>query len=65
MSDGDDAEEAYRDAIDHLAQTSALVDLARTHLLFGEWLRRAKRRTDARHHLGIAHEMFLAMGADR
>jgi DNA-binding NarL/FixJ family response regulator len=64
VSDGADAEEAYRDAIDHLAQTSALVDLARTHLLFGERLRRAKRRTDARHHLGIAHEMFLGMGAE-
>ena len=64
MSDGADAEDAYHDAIDHLGQTQALVDLARTHLLFGEWLRRAKRRTDARHHLGIAHEMFVGMGAD-
>ena len=40
------------------------VDLARTHLLFGEWLRRAERRTDAHDHLQIAHEMFLAMGAE-
>ena len=64
ISDGTDAEDAYRQAIDHLARTQSLVDLARTHLLFGEWLRRAKRRTDARHHLAIAHEMFLGMGAD-
>jgi hypothetical protein len=64
VSDGADADDAYSRAIDHLAHTSALVDLARTHLLFGEWLRRAKRRTDARHHLGIAHEMFVGMGVD-
>jgi DNA-binding CsgD family transcriptional regulator len=64
VSAGVDADAAYLEAIDHLAQTSALVDLARTHLVFGEWLRRAKRRSDARHHLGIAHEMFLRMGAE-
>jgi DNA-binding CsgD family transcriptional regulator/tetratricopeptide (TPR) repeat protein len=64
VSDDADAEEAYRDAVDHLGRTSAVVDLARSHLLFGEWLRRAKRRTDARHHLGIAHDLFLGMGAD-
>ena len=40
------------------------MDLARTHLLFGEWLRQAKRRTDARHHLAVAQEMFLGIGAD-
>jgi DNA-binding CsgD family transcriptional regulator len=64
VGDGADAEAGYHDAIDHLAQTSARVDLARTHLLFGEWLRRAKRRTDAREHLQLAHDMFLDMGAD-
>jgi DNA-binding CsgD family transcriptional regulator len=64
VSDGADADAAYRDAVDHLAQTSARVDLARTHLLFGEWLRRAKRRTDARRHLQTAHDMFLDMGAE-
>jgi DNA-binding CsgD family transcriptional regulator len=64
VNDGAAAEAAYRDAVDHLAQTSARVDQARTHLLFGEWLRRAKRRTDARHHLQTAHEMFLGIGAD-
>jgi len=39
------------------------MDLARTHLLYGEWLRRENRRADARAHLGIAHDMLSAIGA--
>ena len=58
------AEDHYREAIDRLGRTRMVVYLARTHLLYGEWLRREHRRVDAREHLGIAHEMFVRMGAE-
>jgi hypothetical protein len=45
--------------------TRGKADLARTHLLYGQGLRRAKRRRDARQELRIAHDMFAAMGVDR
>jgi len=63
-NDDADAEGAYVESINQLKQSRAVVDLARTHLLYGQWLRRARRRRDARHQLRTAHDMFTAMGAN-
>jgi DNA-binding NarL/FixJ family response regulator len=63
LSDGADADLGYQESVEHLTRTSAQVQLARSHLLYGEWLRRANRRLDARAHLRIAHDMLSAMGA--
>jgi DNA-binding CsgD family transcriptional regulator len=64
LADSSDAEDAYAEAISHLERSRAALDLARAHLLYGQWLRRAKRRVDARHHLRIAHDMFQNTGAE-
>ncbi len=63
LTDGDDAEEACLEAISQLEHCHAAVDLARAHLLYGQWLRRAKRRRDARRQLRTAENIFHAMGA--
>jgi DNA-binding CsgD family transcriptional regulator len=62
LSDGDKAEGGYREAIDRLGRTRIRVDLARAHLVYGEWLRRENRRTGARTQLRTAYEMLAAMG---
>jgi DNA-binding CsgD family transcriptional regulator len=65
LAEGAEAEDAYRESISQLERCRMAVDLARAHLLYGQWLRRVKRRRDARVDLNAAHEMFARMGAER
>ncbi|OKI54660.1 helix-turn-helix transcriptional regulator [Micromonospora sp. CB01531] len=60
----EDAEPKFREAIERLGRARVRAELARAHLLYGEWLRRAKRRIDAREELTKAEEMFAAMGME-
>jgi DNA-binding CsgD family transcriptional regulator len=64
LADGHGAEDAYAEAISTLGRSHAALDLARAHLLYGQWLRRAKRRIDARRQIRTAHAMFQNIGAD-
>jgi DNA-binding CsgD family transcriptional regulator len=63
VSDGQDAEHLYREAIDRFGRTPLRVDLARARLVYGEWLRRQRRQRDARDQLGRAYEIFDSAGA--
>jgi DNA-binding CsgD family transcriptional regulator len=64
MSEGEDADACYSEAIERLERTRIRVELARARLLYGEWLRRDGRRVDARDQLRTAHEMFSRFGAE-
>jgi RNA polymerase sigma factor (sigma-70 family) len=61
---GGHADDLYAEAIERLARTRVAADLARAHLLYGEWLRRQRRPLDARNELRIAHEMFTGFGME-
>jgi DNA-binding CsgD family transcriptional regulator len=63
VSDGQDAEDLYREAIDRFGRTRLRMELGRAHLVYGEWLRRQRRRRDARDQLASAHEIFDSAGA--
>jgi DNA-binding CsgD family transcriptional regulator len=62
-SEDDGADAAHRESIAHLERTRLRMELARGHLLYGEWLRRVARRVDAREQLRAAHELFGSIGA--
>jgi DNA-binding CsgD family transcriptional regulator len=64
LSEGEAAEDLYRKAISRLERSRVRVELARAHLLYGEWLRRERRRVDARQELHAAYDQFTAMGME-
>ena len=64
LSAGETAGNLYREAIERLGRTRLRPELARAHLLYGEWLRRENRRTEAREQLRTAHDMLAVMGAE-
>jgi DNA-binding CsgD family transcriptional regulator len=64
LTEGEAAETHYREAIERLARTRIRVELARTHLVYGEWLRRERRRLDAREQLRHAHKLFTEFGME-
>jgi RNA polymerase sigma factor (sigma-70 family) len=64
LVEGRRSEDLYVEAIDRLGRSRMAVDLARAHLLYGEWLRRQRRRLDARKELRVAHELFSDFGTE-
>jgi DNA-binding CsgD family transcriptional regulator len=64
VSEGQQAELCYAEAVERLGRTALRPESARAHLLYGEWLRRENRRLDARHQLRAAYHLFTVIGAD-
>jgi ATP/maltotriose-dependent transcriptional regulator MalT len=64
LGQGEAAERLYRESIERLDRTRVRVELARSHLIYREWLRHEQRRIDAREHLRTAPEMLTTMGID-
>jgi ATP/maltotriose-dependent transcriptional regulator MalT len=64
LSEGPAADKLYRQGIEHLGRTQVPPELARAHLLYGEWLRRERRRVDGREQLRTAHTMFTDIGME-
>jgi DNA-binding CsgD family transcriptional regulator len=64
LSEGDEADLRFREAVQHLSNARVRAELARAHLLYGEWLRRANRQAEALGELGLGYEMFISMGMD-
>jgi DNA-binding CsgD family transcriptional regulator len=64
LSEGEAAERLYHDAIERLERTRVRVELARAYLVYGEWLRRERRRLDAREQLRTAHNLFTEFGME-
>ena len=64
LSEGETAERLYREGIERLGRTRLRPELARAHLLYGEWLRRANRRVDARVQLRAAYDQLTSIGME-
>jgi DNA-binding CsgD family transcriptional regulator len=64
LSEGQTAENCYREALERLGRTRMRPAVARAHLVYGEWLRRENRRRDARTELRTAHGLFTTMGIE-
>jgi DNA-binding CsgD family transcriptional regulator len=64
LCEGQAAESSYREAIERLSRVQLRPERARAHLVYGEWLRQERRRTDARAQLRAAHEQFTSIGME-
>ena len=64
LSDGETADALYRESLELLGRSRVQTELARAHLLYGEWLRRQRRRRDAREQLSTAHRLFTEFGME-